>query len=79
MISNIRPCSVNAVLSGLNVTIHAKRRYTRPLVSRCNVPKAIHTSFSFCGAGGRVSCLVTSLAQILSVLHWKVCVAAPWL
>lgn len=64
LMNSVRRLSLNALLSQLNVTIHAKRRYTRPLVHHLNVRNAIHTSFTICGAGRRISTLMTNVRQI---------------
>lgn len=64
LMKGVRRLSVNALLSHLNVTMHAKRRYTRPLVVHVKVRKAMHTSFNLCGAGRRVSVLTTNVRHI---------------
>ncbi len=63
----VRTLSVNALLSRLNVTIEANRRYTRPLVSRLNILNAMQLSFTVCGAFSRISHLISTLAEVRRV------------
>lgn len=70
LMKSVRRFSVKALLSHLNVTIHAKRRYTRPLVRHLNVRNAMHTSLKLCGAGRRVSTLIRNILQMDEVFTW---------
>lgn len=63
-VSKIRPRSIDDVLSTSNVTIHTKRRYTRPLVRFLNIPSAAETDVCFCGAGSSVSTFLGDISSI---------------
>lgn len=66
-----RTCSINDFLSGCNVTIHAKRRYTVPLVTCCGIPTVYQTSLTVCGARRRISHLIAKLRHVRHLLKWR--------